>query len=486
MPDTRPIARVVACVVAAALCALAIAAGPARCEAASDLQSGRAAIERALKFVDQDAVKWRQERGCVTCHHGTMTVWALGEAKSQGYAVRAEALPDVIQWVKDQWGSRIAEPRDPRPGWDLVIVPAIYLGVMSRTLPILSRDEIDQIATHLARHQEADGGWKLPGPSSGPPPTWESRETIALWAYLAWPEHGRGDQRESAANRLQRDRAAAFLAKVTPSDTTQATALWLLVDVHSGKSGEQLQSGIDRLLRRQNSDGGWGQIPDAPSDAYATGQSLYVLSFAGVKGDRPEIVRGVSFLVASQREDGSWPMTSRNHPGVQTDRNPIRNPWPITYFGSAWATLALVRSVPAPIDTPARQQRALDFIRGYGGTYEVDEGSPGRPVVHVDLRSYEKMDDKIVGQFTERLQAFPRLVGLQFRSPKITDAGLASLKRLPGLRSVSLENAAVTDAGLAELTALTSLEKLNVKGTRVTDAGVHALQKALPRAQVER
>src|SRR5262249_73874 len=37
-----------------------------------------------------DAARWRKARRCATCHHGTMTVWALSEARSRGYAVDAE------------------------------------------------------------------------------------------------------------------------------------------------------------------------------------------------------------------------------------------------------------------------------------------------------------------------------------------------------------------------------------------------------------
>jgi squalene-hopene/tetraprenyl-beta-curcumene cyclase len=105
----------------------------------------------------------------------------------------------------------------------------------------------------------------------------------------------------------------------------------------------QLQSAIDRLLAKQHSDGGWRQTDDSPSDAYATGQALYALSFTGVKRDRAEIQRAVSFLTATQRDDGSWPMASRAHPGEK----PYDYVVPITYFASAWATLGLVRMVPA-------------------------------------------------------------------------------------------------------------------------------------------
>jgi hypothetical protein len=87
------------------------------------------------------------------------------------------------------------------------------------------------------------------------------------------------------------------------------------------------------------------------SDAYATGQALYALSFADVKNDRPEIQRAVSFLAASQREDGSWPMTSRGHPDVA----PYTNTVPITYFGASWATLGLARFIPAAPETAAKQ-----------------------------------------------------------------------------------------------------------------------------------
>jgi hypothetical protein len=46
--------------------------------------------------------------------------------------------------------------------------------------------------------------------------------------------------------------------------------------------------------------------------------------------------------VGAQKDDGSWPMTARSHPGATPSKNPV----PITYFGSAWATLGLMRWVP--------------------------------------------------------------------------------------------------------------------------------------------
>jgi squalene-hopene cyclase-like protein len=442
------------------------------------------AVERAVAFLEKDAAKWRNDRGCATCHHGTMTVWALSEAKNRGYPVGAETLSDMVQWTKDQFVPRFSKPRDARPGWNLVSVPAIYLGVMSQTLPILSRDEINRVAVHLARHQEEDGAWLLPPPANGAPPTWESRESLALWAYLAWEPHVAADPQEATEDRMSRETAMAWLSAATLTETTQVIGLRLLLAVRTGKPAEQIQSGIERLLHRQNSDGGWSQVSEMPSDAYATGQSLWVLSFAGVRTERPEIGRAVSFLVENQREDGSWAMTSRNHPGVKTSRDPIRNPVPITYFGSAWATLGLVRSAPPVLDTIANQQRAFDTIREFGGRYEVDENRPGRPVVRVVVDF--AVDDEQLANLTTRLIAFSHLESLHLKSEKITDAGLIHLKSLPQLRCLALENAAITDAGVWHLNTLTNLEELNLKGTKITEAGVHDIQKAMTKVKVLR
>src|SRR5262249_49813116 len=130
----------------------------------------RTAVERGLAFLEKDAAKWRKERGCATCHHGTMTVWALSEAKSQGYSVSAETLLGTTDGRQDRLVPRFSSSRDPRPGWNLVSVPAIYLGAMSQSLPVLSRQEINKVAVHLTAHQEEDGAWLTPPSGNGAPP----------------------------------------------------------------------------------------------------------------------------------------------------------------------------------------------------------------------------------------------------------------------------------------------------------------------------
>jgi Squalene-hopene cyclase N-terminal domain len=98
---------------------------------------------------------------------------------------------------------------------------------------------------------------------------------------------------------------------------------------------------VRRIKERQNSDGGWSQAKDMASDAWATAQALYALAHAGIKSNDPGIARAHAFLIKRQREDGSWPMTSRpTTPGGKGSTSLI----PITGAGSSWAILGLVRS----------------------------------------------------------------------------------------------------------------------------------------------
>lgn len=453
--------------------------------AATPPQTPPQAVQKAIHFLVEDTAKWREERGCATCHHGTLTTWALTEARQQGFDVDASTLADITKWTKDAFVPRMTSVRDPRPGWRLVNTSAMYLGIMSANLPILSRDEVNKLGLHLAGHQEPDGTWERPPPENGAPPIWESPETLALLALLAWEGRQPGNPQESGIINASRDKAIAWLQKNPSTATSQALTLRLLYDVRTnGQNAKDVPAEIEALLKKQSADGGWSQTSEMSSDAYATGQALYALAEAGAKADRPEMQKAVSFLTTTQKPDGSWPMTSRNHPGVTSTRNPIRNPIPITYFGSAWATLGLVRCVPTPPDTAAKQRVAFDKVRAFHGKFERDEQAPDKPVVHVDLRYYD-IDDTTAADFAKILTAFPKLSTLEFKSPKLTDAALVALTTLPQLRTLNLEATSVTDAGLTHLSSLKQLEKLNLKGTKATPAGIEALQKQLPAVKIE-
>jgi hypothetical protein len=147
------------------------------------------------------------------------------------------------------------------------------------------------------------------------------------------------------SQRAALSKAIAWLDAVKLSNIHQEKVLKVLMDVRSAKPREKIQTTIDELLALQRTDGGWSQtIPELKSDAFATGQSLYVLSLAGYTNERPEIKRGIDFLVATQAPDGSWPMISRSTPDGSPGSAKLLSP--ITCAASSWATLGLARLAP--------------------------------------------------------------------------------------------------------------------------------------------
>lgn len=301
------------------------------------------AVTRALDFLEKDAAKWRQERKCATCHHGVMTLLAFSEARQQGHAVPDKTLAELATWSRDRFVKKFDPTTDLKPGHNMMPIASVLFSFAARNgLPGVKVEELAELETNLVKRQDADGAWLSGPPANAPVPFFESREVMTLWAYLALAPFVPGDSKKQSPARTSREKAAAWLAKNGPADTTQSAALRLIVDVCDGKPSVVVQPGIDRLLRRQNKDGGWSQVKELGSDAFATGQALYALSVAGVSHDRPEIGRGVAFLLSTQREDGSWPMTPRTTP----ERKASRNISPITHLGAAWATIGLVHSLP--------------------------------------------------------------------------------------------------------------------------------------------
>src|SRR5262249_58786933 len=146
-------------------------------------------------------------------------------------------------------------------------------------------------------------------------------------------------------------KAVAWLGAAKRSDLHQDKALKVLLAIRSGQPREGLRATVDELLALQRADGGWSQtIPEPKSDAFATGQTLYVLSLAGYTAERPEIQRAIDFLVATQKPDGSWPMTSRSTPDGRPGGAKLLTP--ITCAACASPTAGLARPAPQGAEGP--------------------------------------------------------------------------------------------------------------------------------------
>jgi hypothetical protein len=345
-------------ILALALSRLALADEPASVPSATP-QRVQQTVDRAIGYLQTESAAWLNARQCAACHHVPLTLWALGEAERQGYAIDKTFLAVTTESVlgsKDRLvASKIfpnpADPPDPRPQGRGLNMGLPLLAVAARALPALRESQeqsLKRIAEEIVRKQQSDGSWEF-FTTLRRPPINESQTTDAAWIIMALQGETGPDAPES--QRAALSRAIAWLDAAKPPDNHQDKVLKVLLGTRAARPRETMQGTINELLALQRADGGWSQtIPEPKSDAFASGQTLYVLSLAGYTAERPEIQRAIDFLVATQKPDGSWPMTSRSTP----DGRPggARLLTPITCAASAWATLGLARLAPKGVESP--------------------------------------------------------------------------------------------------------------------------------------
>jgi hypothetical protein len=313
----------------------------------------RKAVERGTSYLEEQGMAWMKKQECAACHHVPLMVWALNEARNQGYPVNETALGEVTRWSLDEKNHAQVFPDLPL---DKKRSETDYLGPLLMALAVGANRDRDE-ATEKSRlrllalavsQQAQDGSWHAN--SGGRPPVHASKDVQTSWAFLALPDRPAAEE-SSDPWKNQREVAADWLSRNPPASSHQSTAMRLLVCKRLGKPADETKLLLEPLLQMQNDDGGWSQTREMKSDAFATSLSLYVLIVRQDPSAETAVRRAQAFLVKNQQPDGSWPMASR--PAEPSGPGPASDLRPIKYVGTAWATIGLARSSPA--GAPAKE-----------------------------------------------------------------------------------------------------------------------------------
>jgi squalene-hopene/tetraprenyl-beta-curcumene cyclase len=305
----------------------------------------RKVVERSLGFLEKEGVAWMTKQDCASCHHVPLMVWALNEARNKGYRINEQALGEVTTWALAPENQAKVFPDLPL---DKKRTETDYLGPLFMALAVGAAKDRDvateknrqRLLAHAVTQQEKDGSWDAN--RDGRPPVHASKDVQTSWLLLALSDLSATGAKDPWQG--QREAAVAWLARNPPADSHQSHTMRLLVSQRLGKPVADLKPLLGFLLRRQNEDGGWRQTPTMESDAFATGLALAALSGQEVEGVEEATRRARTFLTRTQKPNGSWPMASR--PAEPNGPGPARDLRPITYVGTAWAVIGLVRSSP--------------------------------------------------------------------------------------------------------------------------------------------
>jgi squalene-hopene/tetraprenyl-beta-curcumene cyclase len=297
-------------------------------------------LERGARFLDTVSVNWTRNRKCGTCHtnYAHMMAGPMVErpASTELVEVRAFFEARAAGWDKPD---KSAKPI--RDGEIVATAAALAFNDAASTgrLDPLTRAALDRMWTI----QRPDGAWNW-FDCDLPPMEDDDYYGTALAATAVG--HAPGDYKSTKAAQFGIEKVRGYLrANPAPNLHHRALLLWASMGIDGLMEINERERTVADLLAKERPDGGWSLTSlgrfvrrdgtanpeDAPGDGYGTGFVVYVLRQSGMPADAEPIRRGIGWLKTHQRASGRWYTRS---PTLDTNHY-------ITHAGTAYALMAL-------------------------------------------------------------------------------------------------------------------------------------------------
>lgn len=299
------------------------------------------AVSHGLAVLQRGAREYPAHQACFACHHQTLPLLAMKSAREAGVDVDETLFQEQRKFTRDSFLQR--QDR---------LALGKHIGGQAATTSYglwalaLANDNPDELTeamtTYLLSIQHTDGCWK---PPSNRPPLEVSSVSCTVLSAVGIQRFAAESQQEQVAIAISR--AKLWLATAPLEDQEDLNfALW--GEFLLGGTEERKAEIRDRILAARHADGGWSQKTSMNSDAYATGQTLYVLMETGLDSSDAVIREGLAYLMDTQLGDGSWHVVTRSKPiqpwfdnGDPHDKDQF-----ISITATGWATSALARAMP--------------------------------------------------------------------------------------------------------------------------------------------
>jgi hypothetical protein len=252
-----------------------------------------------------------RKAGCISCHHEGLGLTTLCFLSRRGFAIdedlasqEAKALRRAYDEFAPLYHHALTDEAAAREAdfFEDIAVQMGYMlgGLLDSGQPPNATTDVS--ARLLLKFQQDDGSWTFTTarePMQSSDFTTTALAARVLRAYAPKDEVDRADRAIVAARR--------WLLENSPT-TTDDLAFRLLGLSWLGASSDDVQGAAEALRAAQREDGGWAQVSTAQaSDAYATGLALLALhQGGGVPATDPAYRRGVTFLLETQKSDGTW------------------------------------------------------------------------------------------------------------------------------------------------------------------------------------
>lgn len=308
----------------------------------------RSAATRALAVVQSSSTGFYKIAECFSCHDHGLPMQAYQMARERGVQLDEAAVgqvaarglmasPDLTSLDRAVQDNTIIDPATGE-GWALIAAHAA--GVPPNPVTAV-------YARRIANWQRPDGHW--PTFDVRPPHSYSLFSTTAT-AVRVMQLHLPAQLREEKLRRVAL--ARKWLATTPPRDTEDFTFRLLGLYWADAPLPDRRRAARE-LLALQRPEGGWGQLPHMPPDAYSTGEALVALHEAGgIPVTDTAWKRGIEYLLSTQEEAGPWHVRTRMVSPAAVSPPYFETGFPhghdqfVSKAGTCWAAMALMLALP--------------------------------------------------------------------------------------------------------------------------------------------